>query len=214
MSFLDTHKPRRVPSKTLLLSAAVLLAVAVLVISVIRLGGRLKSDSIPVTADNATLVGASYEILGYIKDADYAALAAIAHPTRGVLFSPYATISETSARVFTPSAIRAFSTDKTEYVWGVYDGSAEPISLNPREYVAAFVLDRDFTRATMLGINRVVRSGNALENITTVREGIRFVDFHLPPETEDGDWASLRLGFEEHNGSLMLTVIMHSEKTV
>jgi len=200
-------------TKRLIIAVLTLLAVAVLVISVIRLGGSLKRGSIPVTADNATLVAASYEILGYIKDADYSALAVIAHP-RGVLFSPYATISETSARVFKPSEIRAFGTDKTEYVWGIYDGSAEPISLNPREYVTAFVFDRDFTRATTLGINRVVRSGNALENITTVREGIRFVDFHLPPETEDGDWVSLRLGFEEHNGSLMLTVIMHSEKTV
>jgi hypothetical protein len=43
------------------------------------------------------------------------------------------------------------------------------------------------------------------------------VDFHKPasePETESLDWTSLRLGFEEYDGQLKLTVVIHSEWTV
>jgi hypothetical protein len=180
----------------------------------VNYNGGLGVGSIPSDAADSELVAASYELLGYIRDSDWRALAAIAHPELGVKFSPYATISAQSAKQFTPQAISAFDKDKTTYVWGVYDGSAEPIEMTPAEYFARFVFDRDYTRAPVLGINRVVRSGNALENIAEACPGIRFVDFHLPsPEGEDGAWRSLRLGFEEYRGSLMLTLILHSERT-
>ncbi|MDR0906038.1 MAG: hypothetical protein LBN00_07675 [Oscillospiraceae bacterium] len=213
---MQTKKHRNIAA-IVLVTVGILVLVAAAAVSLARIissGRRLDEDSIPVSADNAFLVASSYEILGYIKNDDYAALSKIAHPTYGVLFSPYATIAEASAKVFTPTAILAFATDKTEYVWGVRDGSAEPIALTPREYFAEFVFDRDYTHASVIGVNRIVKTGNSLENITDVRPNVRFVDFHIPADTEGSDWGSLRLGFEEYNGNLMLSIILHSERTV
>ena len=171
--------------------------------------------SLPVGADNAALVGTSYEVLACIKSGDFASLSQIVHPARGLLFSPYATIAEGSAKTFSPAEVMAFGEDKNVYVWGVYDGSALPISLTPREYFAEFVLDCDYAaRAGIVGVNRTVRTGNSLENMAEVRPEVRYVEFHIPPESDGADWRSLRLGFEEFNGFLMLSVILHSENTV
>ncbi|NLA87952.1 MAG: hypothetical protein GX847_11880 [Clostridiales bacterium] len=66
-------------------------------------------------------------------------------------------------------------------------------------------------------MDKVIRSGNSLENIKEVFPNVRFVDFHLAgTDQESGglDWSSLRLGFEEFKGELRLTVILHSEWTV
>jgi hypothetical protein len=212
---LEAKKYRNIVAVVLVTIGILILAsaAAVSLVRIINSGKQLGEDSIPVGADNAFLVKSSYEILGYIKSNDYAALSKIAHPTYGVLFSPYATISESSAKVFTPLQIQSFKGDKTDYVWGVHDGTGEPIALSPREYFAEFVFDRDYTHAGVIGVNRIVKTGNALENITDVRPNVRFVDFNIPPDGESGDWGSLRLGFEEYDGHLMLSVILHSERT-
>jgi len=214
---VDTEQHKRTLSKQMMVTGAVRTVIIVAIIAVvlvIQKPSGLKSGSIPATADNGTLVTASYEILEYMKDSDFKALSRIVHPTYGVLFSPYATISESTAKVFTAAQVRVFATDKAEYIWGTYDGSGDPISLTPCAYFAEFVFDRDYIRSSLVGINRTIRSGNALENISETRPGIRYVDFHIPPDTDDGDWGSLRLGFEEYNGSLMLTVVLHSRKTI
>lgn len=181
----------------------------------VRYGDDLTEGSLDVNAQDPRLISAAYEIAGYIKDGDYKSLSEIAHPQSGVCFSPYATISEQAARVFMPSEIAGFSGDKQVYVWGVYDGSGEPIEMTPTEYFARFVFDRDYTRTKIVGVDYVVRSGNALENVSEVYPGIRFVDLYMPSTNgEDTNWSTLRLGFQEYDGSLMLTLILHSEPTL
>lgn len=168
-------------------------------------------------AQNSYLVEKAYDTLKAIKDGDYAALAGTVHPEYGVVFSPYATISLSSNKCFTKSQVANFAADANTYVWGVYDGSGDPIELTPAEYFARFVHNKEFARAPLIGVNYIVKSGNALENITEVFPGVRFVDFYLPGDDKsaDGhDWNSLRLGFEEYAGALRLTVILHSEWTV
>ncbi|MDR1589266.1 MAG: hypothetical protein LBS51_03635 [Oscillospiraceae bacterium] len=168
-------------------------------------------------AQNSYLVEKAYDILEVIKEGDYAALARSVHPEYGVVFSPYAAISLATNKCFTESQVADFATDANTYVWGVYDGSGDPIELTPAEYFARFVYNRDFARASVVGVNYIVRSGNALENITEVFPGVRFVDFYLPGDDKSPDsydWNSLRLGFEEHSGGLRLTVIVHSEWTI
>ena len=171
--------------------------------------------ALSVTATNAELTHRAYAILDDIKARDYAALSRAVHPEYGVVFSPYATITLPS-KMFTAAQISAFGSDAASYAWGVLDGSGEPIQMTPNDYFDRFVFDKDFTTAPAVGIDHVVRSGNALENIKETFPDIRFVDFHIPGDECTGGmgWSSLRLGFEEYNGELMLTVIVHSEWTV
>ncbi len=176
---------------------------------------ELTAGSIPVGASNADLVAAAYEILEYMKSGEYEHIGNISNPETGVLFSPYATISTQSARVFTPSEIKAFARDKRSYVWGIYYESGEPIEMTSSDYFARFVFDRDFTRAKLVGIKHIVRSGNSLENISEVFPDMRYIDFHIPSsDADDMNWGSLRLGFTAYGESLMLSLVLHSEYTI
>jgi hypothetical protein len=181
-----------------------------------RFEATLRAGDLASDATDAELTAASYEILEYIKNEDYAALSAVAHPELGVVFSPYAMFEFASSKGFTPPEIAGFQNDTTAYIWGAYDGTGEPIEMTPPEYFKRFVFDRDFTRAQEIGVNYVVKSGNAKESLVTDFPQVRFIEFHIPEDSKNAEsgWSSLRLGYEEYKGSLMLTMLVHSEWTV
>ena len=179
-------------------------------------GSRSMPASARAEATNAELSAYAYKILAYIKAGDYETLSQVVHPEFGVVFSPYATISLSSNKCFTPSQVATFANNKNQYVWGKYDGSGNPIEMTPPDYFKKFVFDRDYTVSPQTGVDAIVRSGNSLENIREVFPNVRFVDFHFPgTEKYSGiDWSSLRLGFEKYNGELKLTAVVHSIWTV
>ena len=173
-------------------------------------------DEAPPSEDieNADLTALAYSVLKYIKDGDYAALSSEAHPEYGVVFSPCATVTLSTNRHFRPEQIASFGNDTSLYVWGVRSSSGEPIEMAPSDYFAEYVYDKDYSAASVIGVNRIVRSGNALENIMDVFQNVQFVDFHISvgekDSADDLSWSSLRLGFEEYEGALRLVVIVHS----
>lgn len=174
------------------------------------------SASIGKDAANSELTDYAFSIVQDIKNGDYKALSQAVHPDYGVVFSPYATISLASDKCFTAQQVAGFADDKNKYVWGKYDGSGSPIELTPADYFKSFVFDRDYTLASEIGVDTVVKSGNSLENMSDIFPNARFVDFYIPGTKDSGgmDWGILRLGFEEYKGQLKLTVIVHSEWTI
>jgi len=165
---------------------------------------------------NADITELAYTVLRYVRDDDFLALSRIVHPEYGVVLSPYATINLATDRHYSAEEVAVLESDTGTYVWGVYNGSGEPIVMTVAEYFTQFIPAADFINAPVIGINQIVRSGNALENITDVFPDVKFVDFHIPggEPVEEFDWSSLRLGFEEYNGELRLTVIVFSKWTV
>ena len=199
--------------------AGVLISSALYAVTGFNLFGRFHEK--PPLADEAAhagLTGVAYTVLEYIKDEDFVALSHIAHPELGVVFSPCATLKLSANKCFRAEQIAAFGEDTNLYVWGVSDGSGEPLEMTPVEYFNRFVFKKDYSTAPLVGVNYIVRSGNALENIKDVFPNIQFVEFHIPGShgnpAEDSNWSSLRLGFEEYDGRLWLAVIAHSEWTV
>jgi len=179
-------------------------------------GHQREAVSVPVEkAESADITVMAYRILEHIRDDDFIALSRIVHPEYGVVLSPSATINLSTDRRFSAEQIASLDTDSTVYVWGVYNGIGEPIELTPAEYIAKFVPAADFIEAKILGINQIVRSGNALENISDVFPNVKFIDFHLSGEElmEEFSWSSLRLGFEEYDGYYKLIVIAYSTWT-
>jgi hypothetical protein len=198
--------------------AGILIAGVVYATTGFSVFGRITgSPTASSDAGNAALIAKAYGIIGNIWDGDFAALSQVVHPEYGVVFSPYATINLSTNKCFQAEQIAGFGTDTQLYVWGVYTSNGEPIELTPAEYFAEFVSDKDYPGAAIVGVNRIVRSGNALDNMTEVFQDAQFVDFYTPGgDNGDGDdngWCSLRLGFEEYDGSLRLTVILHSQWT-
>ena len=166
-------------------------------------------------AQNADVTVLAYTVLGYIRDDDYLALSRVVHPEFGVVFSPSATINLTTDRRFSAEQIAVLDTDSNIYVWGVYNGSGEPIELTPSGYFDKYISAACHLDSAIIGVNQIVRSGNALENITEIFPNVKFVDFHIPgrEQFDEYDWRSLRLGFEEYEDSLRLIVITHNAWT-
>ena len=180
--------------------------------------GRYREQPLPTEdANSAALCALAYSILDDIKAGDYAALSLVANPELGIIFSPQSTVSTSTNRLFTAQEIASFGTDSNSYVWGVSSAGGEPIEMTPVEYFDRYVFDRDYTAASYIGVDRIIRSGNALENISEVFPGMRFVEFYVPGDDRDPTanigWSILRLGFEEYNGSLWLTAVIHSEES-
>jgi len=172
------------------------------------------------TQQDAELVVLAYRVLENIRDGDFYALSQVVHPEFGVVFTPGATINLVTDRRFGAEQIAALGANEEDeeiYIWGVHNDSGEPIELTPSGYIEQYVSAGDFLEASVIGVNQVIRSGNALENITDVFPDVVFVDFYLSvngkESHEEHDWSSLRLGFEEYKGELRLIVIVHSRWT-
>ncbi|MDR2569404.1 MAG: hypothetical protein LBD23_03770 [Oscillospiraceae bacterium] len=165
---------------------------------------------------NADITMLAYKVLESVRDGDFYALSRIVHPEYGVVLSPCATINLTTDRHFSAEQIATLDTDTTDYIWGIYNESGEPIVLTPLEYINEFIPAANHIEAPVIGINQIIKSGNALENITDVFPNVQFVDFHISEgeSSEEIDWSSLRLGFEKYNNSLRLIAIVYSRWTV
>lgn len=158
------------------------------------------------------LVSLAYEIAGCLQRRDYAALSTYAHPEYGVVFSPFSTVSLASDKCFTAGEIFRFKKDDTKYIWGVYS-SGKPIELTPADYFDDFVYDASYVFPDAVGIDYIVRSGNALENVSETFPDAHYVDLYVNG-TNDTDWKTLRLVFEDYDGQWYLTAIIHSAYTV
>jgi len=180
-------------------------------------GRNQKSTASADEAGNAALITLAYTVLEHIRDEDFLALSQVVHPESGVVFTPYATVNLSTDRRLGADQVAVLNTDTNIYIWGVYNGSGEPIELTPAEYFKQFIPAESCLKASVLGVDQIVRSGNALENITDELPDVKFVDFHIPANQgsslEDYDWSSLKLGFEEFEGRLWLIAIVYSKWT-
>ena len=227
LTFLTISRERLAYMKKILKRPAMLIGIAIgiLITSAVNaltgfsLFGAPRKKPLPTDeAKNSELCTLAFKTLESIKENDFASLSDFVHSEHGILFSPHATIDLSTNKIFSAKEVAQFASDKNEYFWGVYSASGEPIKMNAVEYFARFVYYKDYAAAPFIGINRIIRSGNALENITDVFPNIQFVEFHVQGDkmggTEDFDWSTLRLGFSLYDGSLWLTVIIHSEWSV
>ena len=167
--------------------------------------------------DSARLLERADDVLELLKEEDYPTLSQLIHPEKGVTFTPYSTVSADYDRTLSPEEISALPYDDSLYVWGVADGSGAPIYVTSMDYFQRYVYNADFTQAPNVGVDTVMMSGNALENIALAYPEGRFVDYCFPgidPQLEGFDWCSLKLVFEPWQGDWYLVGIVHSEWTI
>ena len=174
----------------------------------------LESDS--SDQHNYELIKLAYTVAQVIKERDYNALAELVHPERGLLFTPSSTVNTASDRWFSATEVAGFGSDDETYVWGVDSAKGDPIEMTIDDYFLAYVFDQDYTLAPEIGVNKILKTGNALENVTSIFTDAEFVDLTYPgTEANDYlDWTTLRLVFEDYQGSSRLVAIIHCEWTV
>ncbi len=166
------------------------------------------------TYSGEALLDAAYDVARCLRSGDYEALAQRIHPEFGLIFSPYSTINLGSNQCFTPNRVAYAQQDDTIYVWGTRYGTDEPIQLTTEQYFAAYVYDRDYLNAPMIGLNQVLKSGNALENVSGIFTEGQFVDLCFPGTAPDGTgWSILRMVFEPYGDDLRLSALIHSTYT-
>jgi len=177
----------------------------------------LTESSLPTEEANleSMILALAQNTIQAIKEKNMDALGDLVHPTFGVRFSPYGYI-QPKYPVFTANHVKNLLQDQTNYQWGSYDGSGEPIILSFNGYYERFIYDQDFAMAPEVGYNQILGKGNSLININEFFPESVFVEFHFPgfdPQYAGMDWRSLRLVFQELDGKWYLVGIIHDQWT-
>jgi len=165
----------------------------------------------------AIISSRTLEVISAMKNNDFLKLSTYVHLQKGVRFSPYSYVSTQGDLVFTADKIRNGATDQTKYVWGTYDGSGFPIEQTFQQYFKSFVYSHDFANAKEVSYNRSIGGGNTSNNIFDAYPRSIIVEYHFPgfdPNSEGMDWESLRLVFEESNGTWYLVGVVHDQWTI
>lgn len=171
----------------------------------------------PVESQSTSYLAAAIEVVELLADDDMNGLGAMAHPDKGIRFTPYSYVDTGSDKVFTVSQIPNLMSDTNIYTWGSYDGTGDPIDLTFADYYDKFIYDQDFANPHIIGNNTIIGTGNSLENLTDIYPNGEFVEFHFTgfdPQYEGMDWESLKLVFEEDDGDWYLVAIIHSQWTI
>ena len=169
------------------------------------------------TRDNTRLAERAGQVLEALKGEDFSALSTMISPQNGLTFTPYSTVDPERDLCLTARQVAGLGADDTVYVWGLQDGSGEPIKLTGREYFAQYVFNADYTQAPYLSIDKVQISGNAMENVAEIYPEARFVEYYFPeldPEMEGYDWCSLKLVFEVWQNDWYLIGLIHGQWTI
>lgn len=177
----------------------------------------IKTDSTQLRSKDTLLLQLSNEILSAIKRKDFVKFATYFHPTLGVRFSPYAFVDTVSHQRIMPTQLITIGQQKKVLVWGVHDGSGEAIKQNINTYFDVFVYDANFINAPQKAVNKILASGNSLNNLKTVYPNADFTEFYFPgfdPKYSGMDWKTLRLVFQTENNKPWLIAIIHDEWTI
>lgn len=165
----------------------------------------------PETADScaspevAALVARLREALA---GEDEAALAELIHPEKGLTvrmawWNPPVT--------FSGPAVENLLADETSHDWGAEDGSGFAITGSFAE-VALPALQEDLLEATEIGCGEILAGATAgLVQLPPEDEGLSYVSLYRPaPEGEiEFDWGTWVVGYEESQGELYLTTLIH-----
>lgn len=182
-----------------------------------RIAELMEEQEEPVPTTQNNLLQTALNVVEVINDEDMQALSDFVHPTKGVKFSAYGHINVSSDLTFSNTQIANLMNDTQVYTWGSYDGSGEPINLNFADYFNEFVYDEAYNNPNVIGNNVSIAQGNIINNIADAYPDGEFVDFHFTgfdPQFEGLDWSSLKLVFEEVNGTWYLVGIVHDQWTV
>jgi hypothetical protein len=161
--------------------------------------------------------GKTDQAINAIKEKDAETISALAHPVKGIRFTPYTFVLLERDVVFSKEALPGFFEDEEKYLWGYYDGIGDEIILTPAAYYEEFIYTADFVNADEIGYNTVLSSGNMLENQFEIYENPIVVEYYFPVFDQEFigmDWQSLRLVFEEYEKQWFLTGIIHNRWTI
>jgi len=172
--------------------------------------------AIPITKAEQEISTLHKYILNLIKNRNFKELSKYVHPVKGIRFSPYTCVSNRDL-IFNASQVANFGSDKTKYIWGIFDGSGFDIEYTPAEYFDDFVYDKDFINCGKVSYDMTQGKGNTVDNISKLSpNSFITVEYKYPGDAKSYfmDWANLRIVFQKYNNKWYLTGIIHEEWTI
>jgi hypothetical protein len=168
-------------------------------------------------ADAEAAVGVSVRAaLAAFKKRDGPALGALAHPSKGVRFSPYAYVQATNITLSAAQLTTGF-TDPTKRTWGITDGRGDPIVMTFTDYTGSYIYARDFASSSQTAYNKTIGAGNTIDNTAAVYPDAILFEAYDPgpdPALKDVRWQCVRLLFERSGNRWYLISVVHGEWTI
>ena len=165
-------------------------------------------------ADDTLLIKIlSKGILTALENKDFENFAGYFHPDEGVRFSPYAFIDTINdVRLSAEKFSEGIKTNK-KFTWGYADGSGDPILLTIPDYLKKFVYNKDFLDVEKSAVDKMIGSGNSLNNLQAVYPGAHFFE-SFDPGAHEMAWSALRLVFKKYSGKFYLAGVVHDQWTI
>ncbi|HEV2011830.1 MAG TPA: hypothetical protein VGS17_12475 [Candidatus Limnocylindria bacterium] len=173
--------------------------------------------SLPEAEAKRLVESTALAVVDALQRKDAAKLASLAHPAKGVRFSVYPYVRTDTDQVLTAADLATAFSDPKVRLWGITDGKGDDIRLTYAKYQAQYVYDVDFSKAPEVAYNRAIGKGNSTDNSATAYPDAVMVEFHYPgfdPKFSGMDWRSLRLFFEQKDGTWYLVGIVHGQWTI
>jgi hypothetical protein len=170
-------------------------------------------------AELANFDSAAQATLEALKNKDMNKLSEIVHPEKGVQLSPYGNINVIHDVTIGYDELIGLLDDTSVVNWGEYDGSGESIELTFSDYYNTFIFDQDYTTAPKVKVNEAIGEGNTLNNLFTLYpiDKYKTIEYHfdqIDPKNAGMDWVSLRLVFEQLDGTWRIVAIVHDQWTI
>jgi hypothetical protein len=156
------------------------------------------------------------DTLAAFKKRDGSALAALAHPSKGVRFSPDSYLRVTNITLTAAQLTTAF-TDPTKRTWGITDGKGDPITMSFADYTSSYIYERDFLASSQTAYNKTIGFGNSIDNTADMYPDAILFEAYDPgpdPALKDVQWQSLRLLFERGGNRWHLVSVVHAMWTI
>jgi hypothetical protein len=158
-----------------------------------------KRDDARATADR---------IVAALQARDGPALAALVHPD-GVRLSPSAFVDVDADVRLTAADVAALWQDPQVRHWGDAEASGDPIELSGADYARRYIVDHDYSAATV-SENAVANRGTTIDNAATIYPGATRIEY-LRQGADATDWSALRLILVPVDGQWRLVGIVHDQ---
>ncbi len=169
---------------------------------------------IPVQEDDTILIKiVSKEILTSLRNKDYETFAGYFNPREGVRFSPYAFIDTINDVRLSAEKFREGIKTNKKLTWGYSDGTGDPILLTIPDYLKKFVYSTDFLNVEKSAVDKMIGSGNSLNNLEKIYPDAHFYE-SFDPGSHEMAWSAIRLVFKKDSGKYYLVGVVHDQWTI
>ena len=121
-----------------------------------------------------------------LKNKDFATLAAMTHPVKGVRISPGEYISPDGHQRFKRAKVASLWSDPKAYQWGLNENSGDPIRMRFSRYYSTYIYDNNYVAAPEIRFDEnKPREHTTDSNIPDVYPKAKVVHFHFPETVKD-----------------------------